>query len=183
MQNREAQEMKNQGSQLQADEGLGSSRPIAFKSARFKEEPKGNDPYIEITVDVADDSAVVQSIKGTPDQEAALLAKRPSFSSQLSSRLRRVSRELKSSFSSSPRKSTSDNKVVKHCPSGTAQALVGLRFMHNNVGNNDGWSGVEARFDQLSVDGTLPRSCFCKCIGNKFLLCNLVKKKRRVFAL
>nr|XP_017234507.1 PREDICTED: respiratory burst oxidase homolog protein B-like isoform X2 [Daucus carota subsp. sativus] len=157
--------MKNQGSQLQADEGLGSSRPIAFKSARFKEEPKGNDPYIEITVDVADDSALVQSIKGTPDQEAALLAKRPSFSSQLSSRLRRVSRELKSSFSSSPRKSTSDNKGVKHCPSGTAQALVGLRFMHNNVGNNDGWSGVEARFDQLSVDGTLPRSCFCKCIG------------------
>ncbi|KAL8117072.1 respiratory burst oxidase homolog protein B-like [Apium graveolens] len=164
--------MKTEESQLQATaESHGSSGLVAFKSARFKEESRENDPYIEITVDLANDSAVVHNIKSTtPDQEAVLLttcsAKRPSLSSQLSSKLRQVSREIKSSFSPS-KKITSSNKLVKHCPSGTAQALVGLRFMHNNVGNDDGWSEVEARFDQLSVDGMLPRSCFCKCIGMK----------------
>ncbi|KAK1351981.1 Respiratory burst oxidase-like [Heracleum sosnowskyi] len=163
--------MKDQDSQLQPTaESHGSSRLIAFRSARFKEESKGNDPCIEITIDLANDSAVVHNIKSTPDQEATLLAscsaKRPSLSSQLSSKLRQVSREIKSSFSPS-KKTNSNNKLVKHYPSGTAQALVGLRFMHNNVGNDDRWSEVEARFNQLSVDGMLPRSCFCKCIGMK----------------
>lgn len=167
--------MENQDSQVQATESHGSSRLIAFESARFKEESKRNDPYIEVSIDIANDSAALQvhNIKGTPDQEAAFLAtclaKRPSLSSQLSSKFTQVSREIRSSFSSS-KKTNSNNKLAKHCPSGTAQALVGLRFMHNNVGNNDGWSEVEARFNQLSVDGMLPRSCFCKCIGNKVLL-------------
>lgn len=160
--------MKNQDSQLQPTaESHGSSR----KSARLKEESKGNDPYIEITVEFANDSAMVHNIKSTPHQEAVLLAscsaKRLSLSSQLSSKLRQVSREIKSNFSPTT-KTNSSNKLVKHCPSGTAQALVGLRFMHNNVGNDDGWFEVEARFNQLSVDGMLPRSCFCKCIGNNF---------------
>lgn len=174
--------MKNQESQLQPTaESQGSSRLIAFKSATFKEESKGNDPYIEITVDLANDSAVLHNINSstTPDQDqeavllASCLAKRPSLSSQLSSKLRQVSREIKSSFSPS-KKTNSNNKLVKHTPSGTAQALVGLRFMHNNVGNNDGWSEVEARFHQLSVDGMLPRSCFCKCIGNNFLVIKII---------
>lgn len=177
--------MENQDSQVKDSESRGSSRRIAFsspiisnkkylsgsrKSARFNDETNGNNPYIEITLDVANDSLLVHNIKGTPDQEAALIASRiekhPSLSTQLSSKLRQISRDLKSSFSSSKRSTNSNNKV-KHSASGAAQALMGLRFIHKNTGTNDGWSDVEARFDELSVDGLLPRSSFGKCIGIK----------------
>lgn len=175
--------MENQDSQVRDSESRGSSRRIAFsgplvsskklsgsrRSARFKDETNGNNPYIEITLDVANDSLLVHNIKGTPDQEAALIASRiekhpSSLSTQLSSKLRQISRDIKNSFSSSKRSTHSNNKV-QHSASGAAQAIMGLKFMHKNTENGDGWAEVEARFDELSVDGQLPRSSFGKCIG------------------
>ncbi|XP_025011882.1 respiratory burst oxidase homolog protein B isoform X2 [Ricinus communis] len=128
------------------------------KSARFKDE------YVEITLDVRDDSVSVQNIRGG-DSETAYLASQlekkknhPSLGSQLSFRLRQVSQELK--------RMTSNNKFdrVDRTKSGAARALKGLKFMSKNVGT-EGWSEVEARFDKLSVDGALPKTKFGQCIG------------------
>lgn len=138
---------------------LVSNKKSSKRSARFKDK---DDSYVEITLDVRDDSFLVQNIKGA-DQEAALLAsqleKKPtsSLGSQLSYHLRQVSQD--------PRRITSRrmNKPDR-TRSGAARALRGLQFMNKNVGN-EGWSEVEKRFDELAVDGMLPKSRFGKCIG------------------
>lgn len=129
------------------------------KSARFKDEE-----YVEITLDVRDDSVSVHNIKGG-DSETAFLAsqlgrKHPSLGSQLSIKLRHVSQELK--------RMTSSKRFDKYdrSKSGAARALKGLRFMTQNVGS-EGWSEIEARFHELAVNGSLPKSKFGQCIGMK----------------
>ncbi|XP_054791590.1 respiratory burst oxidase homolog protein B-like [Prosopis cineraria] len=138
-----------------------NKRNSSKKSARFKDE---DDEYVEITLDVRDDSVSVQNIRGG-DSETALLAgrleKRPSstsLGSHLSSRFRQVSQELK--------RMTSLKKFdrVDRTKSGAARALRGLKFMTKNVGTA-GWSQVEKRFDDLAVDGKLPKTRFAQCIG------------------
>ena len=132
------------------------------KSARFKDD----DEYVEITLDIRDDSVSVQNIKGG-DSETAMLAtrleKRPSFGSQLSFRIRQVSQELKRMTSTKP----PSNKVDRN-KSGAARALQGLKFMTKSVGS-EGWSEIEKRFDELSVNGSLPKSLLGQCIG----ICNI----------
>lgn len=138
---------------------LVSNKKSSKRSARFKDK---DDSYVEITLDVRDDSFLVQNIKGA-DQEAALLAsqleKKPtsSLGSQLSYHLRQVSQDLKRITS---RRMNKPDRTR----SGAARALRGLQFMNKNVGN-EGWSEVEKRFDELAVDGMLPKSRFGKCIG------------------
>ncbi|KAH7522857.1 hypothetical protein ACOSP7_008923 [Xanthoceras sorbifolium] len=135
------------------------------RSARFKDTNNDDQSYVEITLDVRDDSVSVQNIRGG-DSETAYLATRlersrtSSLSSQLSFRLRQVSQEFKRMTSSK-----SFNKVDR-TKSGAARALKGLKFMTKNVGT-EGWSDVVAmRFDQLAAgDGTLPKSRFAQCIG------------------
>lgn len=129
------------------------------RSARFKDD---DDCYVEITLDVRDDSVSVHNVKGG-DQETALLAsrleKRPSsLGSQLSFRLKQVSQELRRMASSKR-----FNKVDRS-KSGASRALRGLQFMTKNLGAGD-WSVIEARFSELAVDGYLPRTRFGKCIG------------------
>lgn len=127
------------------------------KSARFKDQ---DECYVEITLDVRDDSVSVQNIRGG-DSETALLASRlerkPS-SSSLSARLRQVSQELKRMASSKR------FDKVDRTKSGAARALKGLKFITKNVGT-EGWGEVEKRFDELAVDGMLPKSGFGQCIG------------------
>lgn len=161
-------EMEIQDSQGTDTESKGSKRMtfsgplVSSKTSRSKKSARDENPYIEITLDVGDESFTVQNMCATADQEAALLAshleKRPSLGSQLSLKLRQVSREL-SSMTSSKR-----TTKVDLSRSGAARALLGLRFMNKNVGN-DGWSDVVARFNEFSVDGMLPKSCFAQCIG------------------
>ncbi|KAK7284370.1 hypothetical protein RJT34_19115 [Clitoria ternatea] len=140
---------------------LGFSGPLVSnksnsskKSARFKDD----EDYVEITLDVRDDTVSVQNIRGG-DSETALLAsrleKRPS---SLSVRLRQVSQELK--------RMTSSKKFdrVDRAKSGAARALRGLKFMTKNVGT-EGWTRVEMRFEELAVDGKLPKTRFSQCIG------------------
>lgn len=134
------------------------------RSARF------NDEYVEITLNVRDDSVSVQNIRGG-DSETAFLATKlerrtsnSSLSSQLSFRLKQVSQELKRMASSTSRRYDKFDKMDR-TKSGAARALKGLKFMTNNVASEE-WSEVEMRFDQLaSDDGRLPKSRFAQCIG------------------
>ncbi|TYJ11672.1 hypothetical protein E1A91_A11G293000v1 [Gossypium mustelinum] len=130
------------------------------KSARFKD----GDEYVEITLDIREDSVSVQNIKGG-DPETAMLAtkleKRPSFGSQLSFKIRQVSQELKQMTSM---KAAAPFNRADRNKSGAARALRGLKFMTKNVGT-EGWSEIESRFDELSVNGSLPMSLFGPCIG------------------
>ncbi|KAJ8772061.1 hypothetical protein K2173_027238 [Erythroxylum novogranatense] len=136
--------------------GIGNSNK---RSARFKEEE-----YVEITLNVGDDSVSVQDIKGG-DSETMLLASQlekrhhRSLGSQLSFRLRQVSQELK-------RMTSKKFDKVDRSKSGTTRALKGLKFMTKNVGS-EGWWEVEARFDELAVNGSLPKTRFAQCIGMK----------------
>ena len=132
-----------------------NSSSSSKKSARFDDDNE----MVEITLDVRDDTVSVQNIRGG-DSETVLLAsrleKRPS---SLSARLRQVSQELKR-MASTPK--AFDR--VDRSKSGAARALQGLKFMTKSVGS-EGWSQVEKRFDELSVDGKLPKTRFSQCIG------------------
>ncbi|CAI0551185.1 unnamed protein product [Linum tenue] len=139
------------------------------KSARFKDQlvvDNDDQQYVEITLDIRHDAVSVHDIKGR-DPETALLAaqlgspaNRPQITlgSQLSFRLRQVSRELK--------RMASSNRGFDRAKSGAARALKGLKFISKNVGGA-GWVDVENRFDDLAIDGSLPRTRFAQCIGMK----------------
>ncbi|KAM6577843.1 hypothetical protein CsatB_029680 [Cannabis sativa] len=133
------------------------------KSTRFKDQ----DEYVEITLDVRDDSVMVQNIRGG-DSETSFLAtqleKKPnssSLGSQLSFKFRQVSQELRRMTSS---KRLQQQKIDRN-KSGAARALKGLKFMTKNNVGNEGWAQIEARFDKLAVDGVLSKSLFGQCIG------------------
>nr|API61821.1 respiratory burst oxidase-like protein B [Fragaria x ananassa] len=130
-------------------------------SARFKEDDQC---YVEVTLDVCDDNTfVLRNIRGAdePGSTSARIEGRPSLASQLSFKLKKVSHELKRMKSS-----LSFKKVDQPAKPGVARALKGLKFMTKNV-CSEGWLEIEMRFDELAVDGTLPKSVFAQCIGMK----------------
>ncbi|KAE9467645.1 hypothetical protein C3L33_00437, partial [Rhododendron williamsianum] len=132
--------------------------------------------YVEITLDVRDDSVAVHSVKAAgggeiEDPELTLLAKnlerRSSFRASsivrnASSRIKQVSQELKklASFSKRPQGRFDRSK------SAAVNALKGLKFISKTDGGA-GWAAVEKRFDShtANTNGLLPRSLFCECIG------------------
>jgi len=139
---------------------ISNKRNSSKKSARFKDE----ECFVEITLDVRDDTVSVQNIRGGDSETqylASQLEKRPSsLGSQLSFKLRQVSQELKRMTSSK-----TFNKVDRS-KSGAARALQGLKFMSKNVGS-EGWPEFEARFNEMAVNGMLPKSRFAQCIGTQ----------------
>ncbi|XP_008800853.2 respiratory burst oxidase homolog protein B-like [Phoenix dactylifera] len=142
--------------------GVGFSGPLSgppgTRKARFKDEQT----YVEITLDVRDDSVAIQDIRGQ-DQEAAMLARaleRQSPSTGITSKLRQVSQELRRMASFSRSRPAS----IDRTKSGAARALKGLQFVTKNVGSG-GWPEVERRFDKLAVDGVLLRTRFGQCVG------------------
>ena len=108
--------------------------------------------YLEIMLDIRDDSIVIQNIR-RGNSETAFVERRSSFERcQSSQELKRI--PLFKSLSKIDR-----NKFD------TAIAQNRLQFLtRNNVGN-EGWAQIERRFDQLAVFGILPKSQFGKCIG------------------
>lgn len=157
--------------------GGGGSR----KSARFNvpsdSAPAADDDetYVEITLDVRDDSVAVHSVKTAgggecEDPEVTLLArtleKKSSFGSAVirnaSSRIRQVSQELKRLASLSRR---SGPVRIDRSKSAAAHALKGLKFISKTDGAN-GWPVVEKRFHELAKDERLPKLLFGQCIGN-----------------
>ncbi|KAJ8633981.1 hypothetical protein MRB53_027317 [Persea americana] len=138
----------------------------------------GDEAYVEITLDVRDDSVAVHSVKPAggggveiEDPEVTLLAKtlekRSSFGSSVirsaSSRIRQVSQELRRLASINKRPAPSRLDRTK---SAAAHALKGLKFISKTDGGA-GWAAVEKRFDELAVNGVLSRPLFGQCIGMK----------------
>lgn len=137
----------------------------------------GDEGYVEITLDVMDDSIAVHSVKpaGPGDQEdpeIALLAKdlekRSSFGSSIirnaSARIKHVSQELKRLTSFTKRAPYPGR--LDRSKTGAHYALQGLKFITKTKGGGD-WNLVEKRFDELAVDGSLSRAHFGQCIGMK----------------
>ncbi|KAL8166372.1 hypothetical protein V2J09_007871 [Rumex salicifolius] len=140
------------------------------KSARFKDDVETDDDnaYVEITLDVRDDSVSIQEIRGAVDQETALLASQLEkqsgarrLTSQLSSKLKQVSQELRRVASLSRK----DMNKFNRTKSTAARALQGLQFINKSNVGDEGWPAIDKRFDKLAVDGLLPRSRFGQCIG------------------
>ncbi|KAE8703483.1 Respiratory burst oxidase-like protein C [Hibiscus syriacus] len=142
------------------------------KTAQFNipDRTKG-DGYVELTLDVCDDSVAVQSVKASnggdlhEDPELTLLAKglekKANLVRNASAKIRQVGHELKrlTSFSKKPAR-------FDRTKSAAAHALVGLKFISKNECGH-GWEAVENRFDDITAsnNGTLPRSRFGECIG------------------
>ncbi|KAL8456913.1 hypothetical protein ACS0TY_034124 [Phlomoides rotata] len=149
------------------------------KSARFNipDSSSSADDYVEITLDVREDSVAVHSVKTAgggevEDPELALLAKglekKSSFGSSVvrnaSSRIRQVSQELKRLASLTRRPHPVGR--FDRTKSAATHALKGLKFISKTDGAA-AWAGVEKRFDNLTAatNGLLPRSQFGECIG------------------
>ncbi|GAV89886.1 Ferric_reduct domain-containing protein/FAD_binding_8 domain-containing protein/NAD_binding_6 domain-containing protein/NADPH_Ox domain-containing protein [Cephalotus follicularis] len=160
------------------------TRKTSKKSARFNipqdiatsgGSGDDNEAYVEITLDIRDDSVAVHSVQGTgtgqEDPELALLAKKTlenkpasSVFRNTSSRIKQVSQELKR-FASPSRRST---RRFDRTKSAAAHALKGLKFITTKTGASaSGWPAVEKRFDELTAatNGQLHCSLFGECIG------------------
>ncbi|PON91750.1 Respiratory burst oxidase [Trema orientale] len=162
------------------------------KSKKKKKKEDADDDeeeaYVEITLDIHDDSVAVHSVQaattGQEDPELALLTKRTlndinKSSSFGSSRFRtassrvitHVSQELKRLASNSiKRSSTSTSRRFHRTKSAAAHALKGLKFIATKTTGpsaSAAWPSVEKRFDQLTANshGLLPSSLFGECIG------------------
>lgn len=162
------------------------------KSARFNLPPNtigstsnnNDDAYVEITLDICDDSVAVHSVHSAggggaavhEDPELSLLAKKTlenkssSFRSSMfrntSSHIRQVSQELKR-FASLTRRPSASRRFDR-TKSAAAHALKGLKFITAKTGAaGNGWPAVEKRFNELTAtsDGLLHCSMFGECIG------------------
>ncbi|GKA10618.1 respiratory burst oxidase homolog protein C-like protein, partial [Tanacetum coccineum] len=137
---------------------------------------RNNEDYVEITLDVGDDSVAVHSVKTAgggdmEDPELTLLArgleKRGSLGTSLVrnawSTIKQVSEELRklTSFSRKPVGGRHDRTK-----SGAVHALKGLKFIRK-ANSAATWAALEKRFDELTKDtnGLLPRASFGECIG------------------
>nr|WOW72684.1 ferric reductase [Mangifera indica] len=164
-----------------------NNKRASKKSARFNlsneiinaSNPTADDDnYVEITLDIRDDSVAVHSVQGGgalhEDPELALLAKkalenksssvRSSLFRNTSSHLKQVSQELKRLASFTKRSSRRFDRTK----SAAAHALKGLKFITAKTGAaGNGWPDVEKRFNNLtaSTNGMLQSSMFGECIG------------------
>nr|AVY54493.1 respiratory burst oxidase protein D-1.1 [Brassica napus] len=138
-----------------------------------------DDEYVEITLDIRDDSVAVHSVQqaspggGThEDPELTLLTKKTlesnlnnsaslSFFRSTSSRIKNASRELRRVFS---RRSTPAVRRFDRTSSAAVHALKGLKFIATKTA---AWPAVDQRFDKLSLDsnGLLLSSKFWECLG------------------
>ncbi|KAJ7969368.1 Respiratory burst oxidase-like protein [Quillaja saponaria] len=164
-----------------------SSRISNYKLGVEDREGEGEEEeeaYVEITLDIRDDSVAVHSVQTTTaaaeDPELALLAKRTledsnkssSLASALlrnaSSRIRQVSQELKRLSSATKRASPSVRRFHR-TKSAATHALKGLKFIATKTsGGAAGWPSVERKFNDLtasSPNGLLSSSLFGECIG------------------
>ncbi|XP_015616929.1 respiratory burst oxidase homolog protein B [Oryza sativa Japonica Group] len=161
---------------LSAPSGVAAARRAAAAANDDDEED-----YVEITLDVRDDSVAVHSVKpaggGGEDSDVTLLARTlekrsSSFGHSVirnaSSRIKQVSQELRRLASVNRRGGGGGGPRFDRSKSAAAHALKGLKFISRADGGA-GWPAVEKRFDDLAKDGLLPRSKFGQCIGMKEL--------------
>lgn len=169
------------------DGGGGDRRATGKKSARFTLPDESTavsptaapDDYVEITLDVHENSVALHSVKAAgggggavEDSDLKMLAKglekKPSFGSTVarnaSTRIKQVSHELKrlASLTRHPQPA----KRLDRSKSAAATALMGLKFISKTDGGA-AWAAVEKRFDGITsaTNGLLPRALFGECIG------------------
>lgn len=150
-----------------------SAANVATTSNYYEEDQ----PYVEITLDIHDDSVSVYGLKspdhtsaGSKYEDQSLL--RPGRSGRSNSVLKRIA----SSVSSELRRVTSSVSARKpprpplarfgRSKSRAELALKGLKFITKTDGVT-GWPGVEKRFDEITMttNGLLHRFKFGECIG------------------
>lgn len=160
----------------------GESKPVmaGTTSNKYTSGGDGDEAYVELTLDIGDDSVVVHSVQSAvgnqlEDPELTLLARktlerRSSFGSNIfrntSNKFRQVSQELRRLASHSRRPGAPGR--FDRTKSAAAHALVGLKFISTaKAGGAAGWNAVEKRFDELTLptNGLLPSSLFGECIG------------------
>ncbi|KAI7731871.1 hypothetical protein M8C21_032235 [Ambrosia artemisiifolia] len=162
------------------DDGISSIASGSVRSITEAEEE-----YVEITLDVGDNSVAVHSVKtaggaDVEDPELTLLAKGLEKKGSLgasvvrnaSSKIRQVSEELRKLTKSFSRQTPATR--YDRTKSAATHALKGLKF----ISKTDGvaaWAALEKRFDDLTkgTAGLLSRERFGECIGmnkdsNKF---------------
>jgi respiratory burst oxidase len=149
----------------------------APRGARSDHDDDDDNDYVEITLDVRDDSVAVHSVKpasGGEDSDVTLLARTLEKRSasyghgvlrNASTRIKQVSHELRR-LASVNRRGAGPSRIDKS-KSAAAHALKGLKFISKTDGSA-GWTAVEKRFDELSENGLLNRSKFGKCIGKLY---------------
>lgn len=158
----------------------GETKPVmaGTSSNRYTTGADNDEAYVELTLDIGDDSVVVHSVQSAvgnqmEDPELTLLARRTlerrsSFGSNIfrntSNKFRQVSQELRRLASRRP---VGPSRFDRN-KSAAAHALVGLKFISTaKAGGAAGWNAVEKRFDELTLptNGLLPSSLFGDCIG------------------
>lgn len=154
------------------------SIPGGWKSARLNiPDTTTDDNYVEITLDVLEDSVAVHSVRpagagGAVEFEdpgtmllARKLERRPSFGSSAirtaSNRFRQVSQELRRLASFTNR---GPGRRLERSRSAATHALKGLKFIAK-ADMGAGWAAVDRRFDELADGGLLHRGMFGQCIG------------------
>uniref|UniRef100_A0A0C9S5Y5 TSA: Wollemia nobilis Ref_Wollemi_Transcript_12342_3899 transcribed RNA sequence n=1 Tax=Wollemia nobilis TaxID=56998 RepID=A0A0C9S5Y5_9CONI len=133
--------------------------------------------YVEITLDVKDDTVAVHSIKPAgqdrEDPEMTLLAKdlekKASFGSSMmrnaSARIKQYSQELRR-LASVTKRTSYGPEILDRTKSGAHLALKGLKFIAKSGGTAE-WNRVAQKFDELAENGILPRAQFGQCIEMK----------------
>lgn len=160
------------------------SIPGGWKSAGFTTSDvqvanADDDNYVEITLDVRDDSVAVHSVRpasagGAVEFEdpgtmllARKLERRPSFGSSAirtaSNRFRQVSQELRR-LASFTNRAAGAGRRLDRSRSAATHALKGLKFI-TKADLGAGWAAVDRRFDELADGGLLHRGMFGQCIG------------------
>ncbi|KAK8447781.1 hypothetical protein SEVIR_8G151700v4 [Setaria viridis] len=154
------------------------SAPLSAPPPRASPSATDDDDYVEITLDVRDDSVAVHSVKpaahggaGGEDPDVTLLARtlenRRSSSyghnviRNASSRIKQVSQELRRLASIN--RHGGGGRTLDRSKSAAAHALKGLKFISKAEGAK-GWEAVEERFDKLAPNGLLHRSKFGQCM-------------------
>ncbi|KAJ4973496.1 hypothetical protein NE237_006670 [Protea cynaroides] len=169
--------LNKRGGRKSARFNLSDSSGSISMNSRPHHQQHEDEAYVEITLDVRDDSVAVHSVKAaggmdSEDPELTLLAKTlEKRSSSLGSSvmrsaswgIRQVSQELRRLASLTRRPSI---RRFDRTKSAAAHALKGLKFITKTDGAA-GWPAVEKRFHDLtaSTNGLLPRSLFADCIG------------------
>lgn len=142
-----------------------------------------DDTYVEITLDVREDTVAVHSVKnasGANVEEAELqvlrlaknLRKKQSFGTSVvrntSIRMRQVAQELKRLATLKKQQPHPSRRFDRTNSVAAHHALKGLKFISKTDGGA-GWAAVEKRFHELSAtsDGLLPRAKFGECIGKR----------------
>ncbi|KAL0732532.1 hypothetical protein Bca4012_008741 [Brassica carinata] len=105
-----------------------------------------SEDYVEITLDIGDEG--IGTLKLEKNKPMAVLR------SVVSGKLKTMVNSLSLS-----------SRRLDRSKSGAMFALRGLRFITQNDAVGRGWDEVEKRFDELAVEGKLPKSKFGHCIG------------------